>query len=171
MSSNACDKCSCMDVFLRKKGAAIGLYCDGCGRWYKWIGKKDVVAYTKRGFKVLPEDYEPPHLAPSAPVVHSSGSMIGEPYSQEVTSNPEDIFVPPIESIIRKGEPEVITQRDTSNFDPCTVCITGVIDPISKSDDVSLAIFDKTLFLRTRDSTRMFGAFKITHCPCCGRKL
>jgi hypothetical protein len=167
--SNACDKCGSLDVFLRKKGSAVGLYCDGCERWFKWLGKKDVEAYTKRGFKILPEGFQPPHLSPTAPVVHSSGAMIGVPYISEV--NPEDIFVPPIESIIRKGEPEVKPLRDTSNFDPCTVCVTGVIDPIAKTDDVSLAIFDKTLFLRTRDSTKMYGAFKITHCPCCGRKL
>lgn len=54
-----CDKCGCMDVFLRKKNNATGLYCGGCGKWYKWLKKKDVKAYGRRGFNVHPENYDP----------------------------------------------------------------------------------------------------------------
>lgn len=55
------EQCSCgaTSKFLRKKGAAVGLYCGNCEKWFKWVGKKDIDRYKQRGFKVHAENYSP----------------------------------------------------------------------------------------------------------------
>lgn len=52
-------KCGGKSVFLRAKGSNTGLYCGECGSWIKWVGKKDMSFYTRRGLKVNPEHYNP----------------------------------------------------------------------------------------------------------------
>jgi hypothetical protein len=175
MVNTDCDKCGCRDIFLRKKGNATGLYCDGCGRWYKWLGKKDTEQYTKRGFRVFSEDYTPPHLLQAAPPAqsnHASVTTFGIPLGQDSLDIVEEDFVPTLSSVHRKApEYHQPVPENISNFDPCPVCASGVIDPMAKDSDVSLLIFDKVMTLRTKDNRKEYGSYKIKHCPECGVKL
>lgn len=61
--------CSCggTSKFLRKKGAATGLYCGQCEKWFKWVGKKDIDRYKQRGFKVHAEKYSPNNIGQEQP--------------------------------------------------------------------------------------------------------
>lgn len=42
MSEHTCPKCRNKETEMRQKGKQTGLYCKTCGRWIKWLGKRDV---------------------------------------------------------------------------------------------------------------------------------
>jgi hypothetical protein len=175
MVNTDCDKCGCRDIFLRKKNSATGIYCDGCGRWYKWVGKKDIEQYTRRGFRVFTEDYTPPHLLHNAVPAQSNHvhlTNLGVPFGQDDAGVIAEEFVPTLSSVQRRTpEYHQPVPENISNFDPCPVCASGVIDPLSKTSDVSLIIFDKVMTIRTKDNRTEHGSYKIKHCPECGVKL
>ena len=41
-NSDKCPICGNCDVIYKEKGPHIGVYCSKCGRWKKWISKKDL---------------------------------------------------------------------------------------------------------------------------------
>lgn len=38
----ACKKCGSLNLRLENKGTAIGLYCNDCNSWIKWVSKKEL---------------------------------------------------------------------------------------------------------------------------------
>lgn len=38
---NHCPVCDGEDFFALSKGNQVGAYCCNCGRWLKWLSKKD----------------------------------------------------------------------------------------------------------------------------------
>lgn len=38
----ACKKCGSVNLRLENKGIAIGLYCNDCNSWIKWVSKKEL---------------------------------------------------------------------------------------------------------------------------------
>lgn len=49
-----CDKCGSTDVFIKKVGTQIGLYCGDCGTWIKWL-RKDEIRLAERQISKLNE--------------------------------------------------------------------------------------------------------------------
>lgn len=45
MYQNCCNKCGSMSLHTEEKGNNIGLYCDDCGAWVKWLGKDELRAF------------------------------------------------------------------------------------------------------------------------------
>lgn len=45
MYQNCCNKCGSMSLHTEEKGNNIGLYCDDCGAWIKWLGKDELRAF------------------------------------------------------------------------------------------------------------------------------
>lgn len=43
-----CKRCGCTEYILNTKGNNTGLYCSGCGKWYKWPNKDEVRVYSKK---------------------------------------------------------------------------------------------------------------------------
>lgn len=41
MSAIQCQRCGCKEIKVEKKGSQTGAYCCDCGRWIKWVSKKD----------------------------------------------------------------------------------------------------------------------------------
>lgn len=37
-----CKKCGSVNLRLENKGTAIGLYCNDCNSWIKWVSKKEL---------------------------------------------------------------------------------------------------------------------------------
>ena len=35
-------KCGSKRIFIRDNGTQTGIYCKECGKWIKWIGKKEI---------------------------------------------------------------------------------------------------------------------------------
>ena len=36
-----CNKCGAVNGFIEEKGTQVGLYCDKCGKWIKWLTKDE----------------------------------------------------------------------------------------------------------------------------------
>ena len=51
-----CRKCGGIGFYLQQSGMQVGMYCDNCGAWLKWVGKKDLDLYRRRGLKVFPQN-------------------------------------------------------------------------------------------------------------------
>ena len=45
MSNYYCPKCGGMDFFIAEKGPHKGLYCVRCGKWIKWLGKREYIKF------------------------------------------------------------------------------------------------------------------------------
>lgn len=40
-----CNKCGSIDFFTEPRGCNIGLFCSMCGKWKKWLGKDETLAF------------------------------------------------------------------------------------------------------------------------------
>ena len=49
-----CRKCNGRGFYLQEKGPNVGIYCDSCGSWAKWVGKKELPMMRRQGYSVLP---------------------------------------------------------------------------------------------------------------------
>lgn len=45
MYQNCCKKCGSISLHTELKGNNIGLYCDDCDAWIKWLGKDEIRAF------------------------------------------------------------------------------------------------------------------------------
>lgn len=148
-----CPACGAKDPYLKKKGPHIGLWCSGCGKFIQWVGKKDLEQLKHRGFKVHDESYVPENS-----VVQTNLDVTGVDVVQPSVQN-HSVFSNNLSPI---KQPEEVL---------CPTCASGVLDTLSKSDDVCLSILDGMMFVRNRANTKLLGTFIIKHCPSCGRKL
>lgn len=40
-----CKHCESSDLFMRKNGPHVGLYCNECKKWIRWMKKKDIESF------------------------------------------------------------------------------------------------------------------------------
>lgn len=45
MYQNCCKKCGSVSLHTEEKSNNVGLYCDDCGAWQKWLGKDELRAF------------------------------------------------------------------------------------------------------------------------------
>ena len=45
MYQNCCKKCGSISLHTEQHGNNVGLYCDDCGAWIKWLGKDELRAF------------------------------------------------------------------------------------------------------------------------------
>lgn len=183
--------CICGDTskFLRRKGAAIGLYCANCEKWFKWVGKKDIEKYKHRGFKIHDETYTPYKQTPPS---YNLGTQ--QP-AYDSHSNNQDIYTKYAQPVRQPSHsPNVLLQEDELDFKGyeddyrpssslngstnsqqdeglCLTCISGVLEPLYKSNQISATIHDGVMNIKNLDKTKLYGSFSINFCPNCGKKL
>ena len=62
MYQNFCKKCGSISLHTEVKGNNIGLYCDDCGAWSKWLGKDELRAFEhankSRGLRATAKIYD-----------------------------------------------------------------------------------------------------------------
>lgn len=46
MYQNCCKKCGSISLHTEEKGNNVGLYCDDCGAWIKWLSKDELRAFN-----------------------------------------------------------------------------------------------------------------------------
>ena len=46
MYQNCCKKCGSIALHTEDKDNNVGLYCDDCGAWIKWLGKDELRAFN-----------------------------------------------------------------------------------------------------------------------------
>lgn len=55
---NQCKKCGSVNLRLENKGNAIGLYCNSCNSWIKWVSKKELTQVQNGIEKNIKNTYE-----------------------------------------------------------------------------------------------------------------
>lgn len=57
-----CIKCNGSKMFTEKHGNNIGLYCESCGKWQRWLGKDELRAFEhankSRGLRATAKLYD-----------------------------------------------------------------------------------------------------------------
>lgn len=176
----ACNGCGSMAIFLRKKGQATGLYCADCGKWHKWVGKKEVNEYKHKGYPVHSEDYIPAladALLESG--VASKDLGVEERAAAQVAglAYPDEL---PDFGVYEEEEEEperVSFLNQPSSYKPapsndsCLLCMTGVVDTMQKEKKLAVTVFEDTVMIRKQGASDIIQSFKINYCPSCGVKL
>ena len=183
-----CKKCGSSELYLKKKGPQIGAYCNKCGAWIKWVSKKDQPAFTRKGFKIHEETYEPHLNIPSVnnspidnePVPYDYQSYNGNQgfQSQACMTHQEDYDDAPFdygsEADYPTGGYAEDTVEDTKDcgMKYCEVCSTGELPMLNpSSSSVQIRITDNVLIVTDKDTGEMLGMAKVNKCPCCGETL
>lgn len=187
---NTCSVCGNENIFLRKKGTAVGMYCLGCGKWFKWVGKKEVKELQHKGHKVHPEDYIPNQESQTANTQTTNEPKIGKPFQPKVFGDDElpnfgeveDDFIEPkttnkLSNDYKTGNQQPqqsnhqTTKEETTNSDHCPTCISKVIEPVNPSEEYVMGFTGRKVIIRDRKFTKMLSTFDIKYCPTCGTKL
>lgn len=130
--------CSCgsNEKFLRRKGNATGLYCFACEKWSKWVGKKDLEVYKRRGFKVHAESYSP-NPSPSVPTQPMYNEQNFGSYTHEQTHYPESHDNTPeyLQQYARPLDPQTVPQPPVEDFmeDPLPESFVDEDEPVSNN--------------------------------------
>lgn len=53
-----CKKCGSVNLRLENKGTAMGLYCNSCNSWIKWVSKKELTQVQNEIEKNIKNTYE-----------------------------------------------------------------------------------------------------------------
>lgn len=177
-----CGTCDTDGFFLRQKGNATGAYCASCGKWIKWVGKADINVLKRRGHVVHSEGYEPVLKAVEPPVhtTRNYGVIEDDPFNTVATPANVHTSVPELNKVVPKesnsfgainpfdrqtGRAETVEVLD------CSVCKFGVLDTIDQVDGIEHNIFGGVLTFTETETSTILGAYKMSYCPCCGRKL
>ena len=51
-----CNKCGIVNGFIEEKGTQVGLYCNKCGKWIKWLTKDDARPFKHNETQMLNEN-------------------------------------------------------------------------------------------------------------------
>lgn len=154
-----CSRCGDIKIFLRYKGSQVGMYCNNCSKWHKWVSKADVKALNARGFKVFREDYVAP--------CEREDYGVENPIEAAVRQVGENVRV--VGDYVVDSDGEIIADNSVKEETNCTVCLSGTLDSIS-STNVTVSIFDGALTIYDKVTNKMISAYKLTHCPGCGKK-
>ena len=49
MEQPKCKYCGSPKMFTKKNGPHIGLYCQTCGKWAKWVHQNEIIKYRNMG--------------------------------------------------------------------------------------------------------------------------
>lgn len=74
---DVCGSCGSKSIYLKRKNSSmVGLYCGNasCQAWQKWVGKKDIEGYQRKGIKVQGMDFT---LVPEPTILTSTSSNFG----------------------------------------------------------------------------------------------
>lgn len=53
-----CKKCGSPNMFTEKVGSNVGLYCQSCGKWQKWLNKNENRAFEHKMREATKEEQE-----------------------------------------------------------------------------------------------------------------
>nr|DAG33513.1 MAG TPA: zinc-ribbon domain protein [Caudoviricetes sp.] len=48
-----CNKCGIVNGFIEEKGTQVGLYCNKCGKWIKWLTKDEARLFKHNEAQML----------------------------------------------------------------------------------------------------------------------
>jgi hypothetical protein len=174
MEKIACKECGDLSFFLRVKGPQTGIYCASCGKWNKWINKKDLAVLKRQGMKVHPEDYNPELVSE---IIEKAQKSVNERNVENLGVIEEEEYTPsPSPSSLSNRK---LTQDELHSFgevvyedeEPCGVCASGSLEALNPVDDIVASVFQDIIFVRSKDNSKMYGSFRAQYCPGCGKPL
>ena len=75
-----CNKCGIVNGFIEEKGTQVGLYCNKCGKWIKWLTKDDARLFKHNETQMLNENRQ---------AGYSNGYAVG--YREAIEKNKKEI--------------------------------------------------------------------------------
>lgn len=51
-----CNKCGIVNGFIEEKGTQVGLYCNKCGKWIKWLTKDETRLFKRNEAQKINEN-------------------------------------------------------------------------------------------------------------------
>lgn len=182
----SCRICNEPDYYLQYKGTAVGLYCASCGKWQKWVGKKDLPKYTrgktihKEGIFVTLKGGSTENLGVIESIVTNKVELKIEKnneepsWVQEVTSS-KHISLDSEEDCPFVVEPKFEVQPkyderiDIPELTECPICNGENLQKVGDSV-VDILIYDGVMTITNNDGSEVLGMYKLLCCPYCGRK-
>ena len=193
-----CRKCNGRGFYLQEKGPNVGMYCDSCGSWAKWVGKKELPLMRRQGYSVLPS---------SAVVTLKNQKDLGvdlvnSKSNVDLNSVPMDLGTTPfggsdmgrekspsfadIEEEVERRVAEKLKEME-KNFSMekeknisnkseqvietegfCPVCEGNPLEAEGNSR-VEVSIFSGVMTITDPDGLNIFGLYKLKRCPYCGK--
>ena len=192
-----CRKCNGRGFYLQEKGPNVGMYCDCCGAWAKWVGKKELPLMRRQGYSVLPGSAVVTlknqkdlgiDLANNKPmdlggVPTDLGTM---PFGGEPAKEKKEMSFAAMEDEIERRVAErmkelernqmMTNQESISNkqSEPtvdegyCPVCEGNPLESEGNSR-VEVSIFSGVMTITDPDGLNIFGLYKLKRCPFCGK--
>lgn len=188
-----CRKCGNSNFYMQQKGAAIGLYCDTCGAWQKWVGKKEVQILKNRGIKLFPQNanisLKNNHTFGLEMVdVKSMGiemeskeenekSFFEKDNEESFGSKPKDLDIEAeierrvserLKNMDKKVEDSKKSSCDNVEGGYCPVCEGNPLVAEGNSR-VEVTIFSGVLTVTDIEGLNIYGLYKLKRCPYCGK--
>lgn len=193
-----CRKCNGTGLYMQQRGMQVGLYCDCCGAWYKWLGKKEQPIYKNKGLKLYPQNVEVAlkgtqslgvEITPIADTAKNMGVMeeiknvsLLEDVPFGVGSMGQSVSSVDMEQEIerrvqqRLGELEKQTKKknmglveNNENSDNyCPICDGSPLVP-EEGNKVEVSIFSGVMTVTDLDGVEILGLYRLKKCPSCGK--
>lgn len=193
-----CRKCNGTGLYMQQRGMQVGLYCDCCGAWYKWLGKKEQPIYKNKGLKLYPQNVEVAlkgtqslgvEITPIADTAKNMGVMeeiknvsLLEDAPFGSSSMGQSVSSGDIEQEIerrvqqRLNELEKQTKKknmglveNNENSDNyCPICDGSPLIP-EEGNKVEVSIFSGVMTVTDLDGVEILGLYRLKKCPSCGK--
>lgn len=183
----SCRKCGGIGFYLQQSGMQVGMYCDNCGSWLKWVGKKDLEGYKRRGIKVFPQnatitlkqnkniglemvEVMPKNNVPFEVDAHQFGSNpnIAQNMGIEENIDIEKEVERRVAIRLKEMEKEVKPASPVVDEGYCPVCEGNPLEADGQSK-VEVSIFSGVMTITDPDGLNIYGIYRLKRCPFCGK--
>lgn len=193
-----CRKCNGTGVFMQQKGMQVGLYCDSCGAWFKWLSKKEQPIYKNRGLKLYPQNVEvtlkgtqslgieiisvDSNLEKNMGVVEENKKAIPTddvPFGMNPKKGSESVDIEQeIERRVQQRLNEIekqikkknmgLIENNENNDNYCPICDGSPLIP-EEGNKVEVSIFSGVMTVTDIDGVEILGLYRLKKCPSCGK--
>ena len=188
-----CRKCGHYGFYLQQHGMQIGMYCENCGAWLKWVGKKDLEMYKRRGLKVfdqnaritLKEDkslgLEQVNVIPQNNTFETNSVVNFGLDPAQISSENQDSFdidaeverrvserLKNLEKKQEDGKKSTVEKVENEEVGFCPVCDGNPLVSEGQSR-VEVSIFSGVMTITDPDGLNIYGLYKLKRCPYCGK--
>ncbi len=189
-----CRKCGGTGFYIQQRGMQIGMYCDTCGAWMKWVGKKELPLLKKKGYAILPQNVEValkgstdlglekveklPDISMGDLGVNSFGGpkVTVEPIVPMPTA-PTMAFADMEAEIERRVAERLKIIEEQKKNSPEEVSVDEGYCPVCEGNPlvadghstVEVTIYSGLMTVTDLDGLNIFGLYKLKRCPFCGK--
>lgn len=193
-----CRKCNGTGMFMQQRGMQVGLYCDCCGAWFKWVGKKEQPIYKNRGLKLYPQNMEvtlkgTPSLGVEITPISDKSENLGVIGNNEVStpavdgpfggSSKSHLTEPvnieeEIERRVQERLKEITKQTNQKKMTSveidgdsdayCSICDGNPL-VAEEGNKVEVSIFSGVMTVTDTSGIEILGLYRLKKCPNCGK--